>query len=109
MQTRLKLTGPDSCDANARTVDMTPTWRGLMPVLILALENGTREGRTMARAELTRLAGEIDRINAGAGAAGPWLIFTADGYDFYRDAGGRWNVAHRGDSAPSHCAYASPE
>jgi hypothetical protein len=37
------------------------------------------------------------------------LIFTCDGYDFWRDDAGRWNVAHRGEPAPAHCAYASPE
>lgn len=36
-------------------------------------------------------------------------IFTCDGYDFWRDESGHWNVAHKGDAAPTHCAYASPE
>jgi hypothetical protein len=36
-------------------------------------------------------------------------IFTCDGYDFWCDALGRWNVAHKGDPAPKHCAYASPD
>lgn len=39
----------------------------------------------------------------------PQLIFTCDGYDFYRDDKGYWNVAHRGDPAPKHCAYGSPK
>ena len=37
------------------------------------------------------------------------LLFTCDGYDFYRDSTGHWNVAHKGDKAPTHCVYASPE
>lgn len=36
-------------------------------------------------------------------------IFTCDGYDFWRDDSGHWNVAHKGDSAPCHCAYATPD
>ncbi|KQW30771.1 hypothetical protein ASE36_00260 [Rhizobium sp. Root274] len=36
-------------------------------------------------------------------------IFTCDGYDFWRDDSGHWNVAHKGDGAPSHCAYATPD
>jgi hypothetical protein len=38
----------------------------------------------------------------------PTLIFTCDGYDFYRDGMGFWNVVHKGDPAPKHCAYESP-
>lgn len=36
-------------------------------------------------------------------------IFTCDGYDFWRDGSGHWNVAHKGDGPPSHCAYATPD
>lgn len=35
-------------------------------------------------------------------------IFTCDGYDFYMDDDGYWNVSHRGDPPPTHCAYKTP-
>ena len=37
------------------------------------------------------------------------LVFTCDGYDFYRDATGHWNAVHRGNPPPVHCAYYTPE
>lgn len=46
-------------------VDITPSWTALMPCLIAALQNGTREGQDMARAELMRLAAEVDKLNDG--------------------------------------------
>lgn len=49
-----------------RTVDLTPTWAGLMPALIAALQHGTGEGPAIAAAELTRLAGLVDSNNARA-------------------------------------------
>lgn len=63
--TRLKLRGPADRDS-VRHIDMTPTWAAIMPALIAALENGTGEGRTMARGELERLAREVDALNARA-------------------------------------------
>lgn len=36
-------------------------------------------------------------------------VFTCDGYDFWCDSSGRWNVVHKGDPAPAHCAYKTPE
>jgi hypothetical protein len=39
------------------TLDITPTWHGIMPLLTEVALNGTSpEGRDTARAELTRLA-----------------------------------------------------
>lgn len=46
--------------AAARYVDVTPTWSALLPALLLAYENGTPTGRTIAREELTRLASIVD-------------------------------------------------
>lgn len=46
-----------------QTIDMTPTWAGIMPAIIMALQHGTAEGQAMARAELNRLAKEVDAIN----------------------------------------------
>jgi hypothetical protein len=49
-------------------IDLTPSWSGIMPALIAALENGNDEGRRLARAELMRLAhitdAQNDRIKA---------------------------------------------
>lgn len=52
----------------AATIDLTPTWAGLMPALILALTHGTGEGRRMAAEELERLARSVDSANARARA-----------------------------------------
>ncbi len=46
------------------TIDMTPTWAGIMPALIAVLENGTETGKIAARAELMDLAASVDRSNA---------------------------------------------
>ena len=57
----------DAAEAEAAqpvTLDLTPTWAGLMPALIAALQNGTAEGQTMARAQLMSLAAQADAINA---------------------------------------------
>ena len=32
-------------------------------------------------------------------------IFTAGGYDFYRDGEGYWGVAREGEKAPTLCGY----
>lgn len=50
------------------TIDMTPTWSGLMPALIAVLQNGNSEGKTIARQELMRLAHEVDAANVPARA-----------------------------------------
>lgn len=36
-------------------------------------------------------------------------IFTCDGYDFWVDASGWWQVAHRGDEEPKGGACRTPE
>jgi len=42
---------------NTETLDMTPTWEGLLPVLVhLAAHGATSESRTVAMDELTRMA-----------------------------------------------------
>lgn len=43
-----------------RTVDVTPTWRGVLPMLLLVVENGTGEGRRVAIEELERMADTAD-------------------------------------------------
>ncbi len=48
------------------TIDLTPTWEGIMPGLIACLQDGTGEGQRMAREELMRLARIVDAANAKA-------------------------------------------
>lgn len=45
-------------------IDLTPTWAGLMPGLLLVLEAGTDAGKQIAREELFRLAKGMDELNA---------------------------------------------
>lgn len=52
-----------------RLVDLTPTWAAIMPAIAAVLENGTEEGRAMAREELQRAAQALDAANADARAA----------------------------------------
>jgi hypothetical protein len=51
-------------EQKTRTIDLTPTWAGLMPALFACLQNGTPEGQELARAELMRLADSVDANNA---------------------------------------------
>lgn len=44
-------------------IDLAPTWRGLMPLLITALQEGTPQAQSSAREELFRLADHADRMN----------------------------------------------
>ena len=48
-----------------KTINLTPTWKGIMPGIIEVLENGTEEGRKVARAELMRVAEQLDELNEG--------------------------------------------
>jgi hypothetical protein len=45
-----------------KTIDMTPTWSGIVPILLAALENGTDTGKRMAREEITRMARVADEV-----------------------------------------------
>lgn len=38
------------------TVDATPTWEGLLPLYLMAYENGASKGRRAALEELQRMA-----------------------------------------------------
>ena len=44
------------------TIDMTPTWEGVAPILIAALEKGSEEGRSSARKEVKRMAKLVDML-----------------------------------------------
>lgn len=46
------------------TIDLTPTWRGVLPILIACIESGTATGRASAMGELFRMADIADRAVA---------------------------------------------
>jgi len=46
-----------------RTVDITPTWTGVLPVLLAALQDGTPKGKAMAIDELRNMALAADEWN----------------------------------------------
>lgn len=48
------------------TIDMTPTWAGILPALRALIENSNAEGRRTAWAELERMAALADERNAMA-------------------------------------------
>ena len=39
-----------------KTIDVTPTWEGIMPMLLVLYTNGNPQGRKDAEAELRRMA-----------------------------------------------------
>jgi len=45
------------------TIDLTPTWAGILPALMAVLEHGTEEGKKHVRSELKRLAEFADSHN----------------------------------------------
>ena len=45
------------------TIDLTPTWAAVLPALLAVIEDGTDEGRKMAREELARMAQAADKYN----------------------------------------------
>ena len=47
-----------------RTIDMTPTWTETARMLLVILENGTDEGKGMARKEVMRMGEIIDAYRA---------------------------------------------
>jgi hypothetical protein len=46
-----------------QTIDLTPSWQGLMPALIAVLRGGNLKGVQEVTEELTRLAKEVDAMN----------------------------------------------
>lgn len=59
----IKLSKPEP-QAEPLVIDMTPTWRGILPILLAALEDGTPEGKRIAREEIQRMADAADLWNA---------------------------------------------
>jgi hypothetical protein len=49
-------------------IDLTPTWEQILPALLAILENGSAEGKKIARDELRRMAQAADQWNAAAKA-----------------------------------------
>jgi hypothetical protein len=56
-----------------RTIDVTPTWSGLVHAFVALIENGTAEGRATAISEIRRMAAIADEAVAAqkAEAAAP--------------------------------------
>jgi hypothetical protein len=48
----------------AGKIDLTPTWKGVLPIIIAALEDGTPEGKRLAKLELAQMAKAADLYNA---------------------------------------------
>lgn len=48
------------------TIDLTPNWQTAVRIYCAVLENGTEEGKQMAREDLQRLARIVDDMNANA-------------------------------------------
>ena len=48
-------------NTSPRTIDITPTWRGVLPILLAAYTDGNATGRQTALAELYRMADIADR------------------------------------------------
>ena len=49
--------------AMTEVIDCTPTWEGVTAVLFAVLEDGTEEGKKIAREELVNMAKVADRYN----------------------------------------------
>lgn len=49
-------------------VDVTPTWRGVLPLLLTGYEHGNAKGRAMAAQELDNMARCADLYNAAVKA-----------------------------------------
>lgn len=43
-------------------IDLTPSWRETAQIIAVALENGTEEGKELARRELYRMASTLDKL-----------------------------------------------
>ncbi|WP_347837756.1 hypothetical protein [uncultured Planktomarina sp.] len=63
----IKLKGFDRPEPDA--IDATPSFEGAVNMCLVVLENGTEEGKAMAREELLRYARELDRLAAQSGSA----------------------------------------
>lgn len=55
-----QINGAKNMTDEVKSIDMTPTWQGVLPVLLAGLEDGTAEGKRLARIELKRMAEAAD-------------------------------------------------
>jgi hypothetical protein len=51
------------------TIDITPTWQGILPAILMVLDNGSDAGKNIARDELKRMATLADRYVASQSTA----------------------------------------
>lgn len=56
----------------AGTIDLTPTWRGMLRYLIVGLVDGNATGQSIAREELERMADLADAYNTKVAAPLDW-------------------------------------
>lgn len=47
-----------------KTIDLTPSWEATAEILILVLDNGTEEGKRLAKEEIRNMAKAADRALA---------------------------------------------
>ena len=47
-----------------KTIDLTPTWQGILPALLDLIKSDNPEVRTLAEAEMYRMARSADRMIA---------------------------------------------
>lgn len=71
MTAQSTTTATPSAALSLGTIDLTPTWAGLMPALIAILSDpeSSATGRQIATEQLKGLAAGVDRINAENKAA----------------------------------------
>ena len=58
--TMYELTAPKKEEQTMRTIDITPTWTNVLPILIAGIEAGNEQGRAAAIKELSRMAQAAD-------------------------------------------------
>lgn len=51
-------------NTEAKTIDITKTWAGMLPLLMAAITDGTANGQRTAKEELARMAQAADHWNA---------------------------------------------
>lgn len=55
-----KWISDESDKVQVGTVDLTPTWSGILPALLAVLEDGNAEGKKIAKDELKKMAKVAD-------------------------------------------------
>lgn len=62
----------------ARTIDLTPTWSGMLPALLAIIEAGNDTGKTTARQELARMAKGADEAHRARESLKSWRMSRED-------------------------------